>query len=73
MAERGLLTARRRDPALVGEGSTKFEIAEKLAIRVCTAKFHVWSVVRELGVADRPTDLVLLRYVGSVETHGAPR
>ena len=50
----GLLSAREQEVlALVAEGLTNSEIAERLVIGVTTAKYHVGSLLKKLGADNR--------------------
>jgi DNA-binding NarL/FixJ family response regulator len=50
----GLLSAREQEAlALVAEGLTNSEIAERLVIGVTTAKYHVASLLNKLGADNR--------------------
>ena len=62
MADLDLLTEREREVvALVGEGLSNDEIAERLIMSPATAKTHVSRAMVKLGTRDR-AQLVVLAY-----------
>ncbi len=75
------LTPRQRDVlALVAEGLSNKEIAERLAIAETTTKIHVAALMRALAVRNRTEAAILLKtwideqnVVPASELHGKPR
>ncbi len=68
-----VLTEREREVlALVAEGRSNSEIAEKLFISPATAKTHVSRIMTKLGARDR-TQLVVTAYETGLVTPGVPR
>jgi len=56
----GDLTDREREVvALLAEGLTNAQIAEKLTVSLATAKFHVGGVLSKLGVSNRAEAVTL--------------
>jgi NarL family two-component system response regulator LiaR len=60
-ADYGLTEREREVLALMAEGLSNNEIAERLVISVATAKFHVHGILRKLGVSSR-TEAVALAW-----------
>ncbi len=66
-ADLGLLSPRERDVlGMAAEGLTNGEIARRLGVTVHAVKFHLASVFRKLGVANRTeAAVVFLRSEGA--------
>jgi NarL family two-component system response regulator LiaR len=75
----GDLTEREREVvALLAEGLTNAQIAERLVVSLATAKFHVGGVLAKLGVSNRAEAVTLywqhqlVGHVGPIDAHAAP-
>jgi DNA-binding NarL/FixJ family response regulator len=68
-----VLTQREREVlALVGEGLSNTEIADKLVVSPATARTHVSRAMVKLGARDRAQLVVIAYQTGLVDPHPPP-